>query len=171
MALPLSYTRLQVPVHADAYGGFGDMHGLLSFDGRQLKLAFQNQDAFFGVLKSEARELLLPLSAIERIATRAGWFWLSPSVELDFNDFALAARMPGSRGHSARLKVRFRDRKPLRRLVDAVQHAQAQDVHAALSAELHAEISAIAPEMPPPQPEPPARQVQPATPRRQTEDS
>lgn len=152
MALPHSYTRMQLPVHADAYGGFGDIRGLLSFDGRQLRLAWQTSDSVFGVLKSGPQEIDLPLVAIERVSSGLGWFWSLPYLELEFNDFALAARMPGANSHTARLRVRFRDRRALRRLVDAVNHARAQGTHAALSAELEAGISAIAPELPPPQP-------------------
>lgn len=152
MPLPLSYTRMQVPVHAEAYGGFGDIRGLISFDGRELQLAWQTSDSVFGVLKSGPQAIELPLSAIERVSSGLGWFWSMPYLELEFNDFALAARMPGANSHTARLRVRFRDRRALRRLVDAVNHTRAQGTHAALSAELADGIKAIAPELPPPQP-------------------
>jgi hypothetical protein len=153
MDLSRGYALYQVPVRCEAYGGFGETHGVLRFDGRSLRLDWQTKDSVFGVVKSGAQQLEVPLSALDRLRCGAGFCWLSPWLEIVLNDFALATRLPGhSEGPAVRLRVRFADRKALRRLVDAVNHAAARQVHAALDAELGPQLSDIAPELPPPQP-------------------
>jgi hypothetical protein len=76
------FNRSSIAVFAEAYEGLGDVHGILSFDGRSLKLSFQTADALFGLLKSRTTELIMPLEAIEQLDFKLGWFWLMPYVEL-----------------------------------------------------------------------------------------
>jgi len=66
--------RSALPVHAEAYEGFGEVQGMLSFDGNQLRLSFQTADALLGVLKSKPSELLLPLEQLEQLSFGLGWF-------------------------------------------------------------------------------------------------
>lgn len=166
MDVSRGYALFQVPFRCDAFAGFGETHGVLRFDGRSLRLDWQTKDAVFGVVKSGAQQLELPLSALDKLRCGAGFCWLAPWLEIALNDFALATRLPGHQeGPSVRLRVRFADRKLLRRFVDAVNHATARQVHAALDAELGPQIADIAPELPPPLPQhalsespPPVRQ-------------
>lgn len=143
--------RMQVPFHADAFGGLGTVRGLLSFDGRQLRMSWESADALLGVIKSGPQQLDIPLTALEHIRCGLGWFWLNPFLSLGFNDFALSTRVPGAEGADARLRVRFRDRVALRKLVEAVGYLRSQLLHEALSVGLRQEL-------PPPQP-----QIQPQT--------
>lgn len=124
--------RSALPVHAEAYEGFGEVQGMLSFDGSQLRLSFQTADALFGVLKSKPSELLLPLEQLEQIGFGSGWFWLMPWVELELNDFQTLAQLPSARHGRVRLRVRFADRHRARRFVEELRHARAAQLHARL---------------------------------------
>lgn len=128
-----SYTwRSALPVHAEAYEGFGEVQGMLSFDGNQLRLSFQTADALLGVLKSKPSELLLPLEQLEQLSFGLGWFWLMPWVELELNDFQTLSQLPAARHGRVRLRVQFADRHRARRFVEELRHARAAHLHARL---------------------------------------
>lgn len=124
--------RSALPVHAEAYEGFGEVQGMLSFDGTQLRLSFQTADALLGVLKSKPCELLLPLEQLEQVGFGQGWFWLMPWVELELNDFQTLSQLPAARHGRVRLRVRFADRHRARRFVEELRHARAAHLHARL---------------------------------------
>lgn len=124
--------RSALPVHAEAYEGFGEVQGMLSFDGTQLRLSFQTADALLGVLKSKPCELLLPLEQLEQLDFGLGWFWLMPWVELELNDFQTLSQLPAARHGRVRLRVRFADRHRARRFVEELRHARAAHLHARL---------------------------------------
>ena len=132
-----SVPLLRLPVRAEAYEGLADVRGMLVFDGRQLRFDFQTSDALFGVLKSDLRQLVVPLAAVEKVRAGRGWFWLNPYIELELNDFALLNMVPGAHAGSWRLRVRFADRRALRRFVDAVAFARAGQLHESLDHSLH----------------------------------
>lgn len=124
--------RSALPVHAEAYEGFGEVQGMLSFDGTQLRLSFQTSDALLGVLKSKPNELLLPLEQLEALSFGLGWFWLMPWVELELNDFRTLSQLPAAKHGRVRLRVRYADRHRARRFVEELRHARAAHVHARL---------------------------------------
>lgn len=133
---PLPPSVLRVAVFAEAYGGFGDMEGQLSFDGRRLRLDYHTKDALLGLIRSDLRQLEIPLHAIDAVSAGPGWFWACPWITLELNDFALAQTLPGAQLSGWRLRARFRDRKALRRLETAIRHARAVGLHAALVQDL-----------------------------------
>jgi hypothetical protein len=150
---------MRLAVFADAFEGLGDVRGILLFDGRQLRLDFQTSDALFGLLKSDAKQLLVPLHAVEKVRCGLGWFWLHPYIELELNDFALLSKLPGSHKGSWRLRVKFADRHALRRFADAVAFARSGQLHEALERSLpeHLLPSAANERAQPPAPELPVR--------------
>jgi hypothetical protein len=127
---------LRLPVRAEAYEGLADVRGMLVFDGRQLRFDFQTRDSILGVLKSDMRQLAVPLAAVAKVRAGRGWFWLNPYIELELNDFALLNKVPGAHDGSWRLRVRFSDRAELRRFVDAVAFARAGQLHDSLELSL-----------------------------------
>lgn len=155
---PLDSPRL--PIHAETHAGFGEVGGMLSFDGQDLVVEFQTRDSLLGLLKGKPQTLRVPLHAIDEVLTGRGWFWLLPWFEIALNDFRLLTELPGAEAGRWRARVRFKDRLALQRFASAVSFARAQALHARLTADLpaHADAPPIA-ELPPAPPvSPPTRQ-------------
>lgn len=168
MDASVTKAQLRLAVSAEAFEGLGDVRGMLLFDGRELRFDFQTSDALFGLLRSDARKLQVPLAAVEQVHCGLGWFWLMPYIQIELNDFALLSKVPGAHKGAWRLRVRFRDRHALKRFADAVAFARAQHLHDALQGSL---------ESPPPAPSihteatpPHVPEAPPMPPRRQAED-
>jgi hypothetical protein len=134
--------QLRLVVHAEAYQGLGDVRGQLLFDGVDLRFDFQAADALFGLIKSGSRQVQVPLTAIESVRSGLGWFWLMPYIEIELNDMALLNQVPGTHEGGWRLRVRFADRRALKRFADAVSFAR--------SGHLHQRMSDSLPSAPPP---------------------
>jgi hypothetical protein len=115
----------QVSVFCEAWGGFGDLHGVLQFDGESVVLRFQTADAFIGLVRSEAKRLVFPLGEVGEVRYQAGWFWLMPAIELSLSDFEALAQLPIKNEGRLRLRVRFADRRQAARLVDSLAQAAA----------------------------------------------
>ncbi|MGQ0799163.1 MAG: hypothetical protein ACT4NL_03495 [Pseudomarimonas sp.] len=99
-----------VPFHFDAYGGFGTVQGLARLDEQGLELQFSTSDSMFGVLKSGARSLRVPLDALLSVRYSAGWFWLMPVIELRVRDILALKGLPESDQGRVSLSLKFRDR-------------------------------------------------------------
>lgn len=145
---PLDAPR--VPIHAETHAGFGEVGGMLSFDGQDLVVEFQTRDALLGLLKGRAQTLRVPLQTIDEVRSGHGWFWLLPWFEVALNDFKLLTELPGADAGRWRARVRFKDRAALRRFANAVAFARAQALHARLSVGLpSATVAPPVPEVPP----------------------
>lgn len=159
----LQTPALRLKVSADAFQGLADLNGMLLFDGSSLRLDFQTEDALFGVLRSDPRQVSVPLHSIESVRRGLGWFWLRPYIEIELNDFKLVSQMPGARNGGWRLRVSWRDRHALKRFVNALSFARSGELHQRLTAGLDARTVAVA-AAPPPIPtemqRPPPRQFE-----------
>ena len=162
---PLDSPRL--PIHAETHAGFGEVGGMLSFDGQDLVVEFQTRDSLLGLLKGKPQTLRVPLHAIEEVRTGRGWFWLLPWFEIALNDFRLLTELPGAEAGRWRARVRFKDRLALQRFANAVSFARAQALHARLTADLPGQATAASvapvagiplPQAPPPPPQAAPRQ-------------
>lgn len=147
--LPLG-SLLRLPIHAETHAGFGEVGGMLSFDGQDLVVEFQTRDSLLGLLKGKPQTLRVPLHTIDEVRTGRGWFWLLPWFEIALNDFRLLTELPGAEAGRWRARVRLKDRVTLQRFASAVSFARAQALHARLTADLPREASAPAlSELPP----------------------
>lgn len=135
-ASPLASLRLKVS--AEAFQGLADVRGMLIFDGSSLRLDFQTEDALFGVLRSNPKQLSVPLASIEAVRSSLGWFWLMPYIEIELNDFTLLSQVPGAQDGRWRLRVPWRDRHALKRFASALAFARSGDLHQRLTAGLDA---------------------------------
>ena len=112
------FTR-PVPFQTDkAYGGFAEVKGQLRFEGDELIVEFQVKDSLFGALKSDVKELGLPLSALEDLAFKKGWFGHRLTIRTrsmaDLGDF------PGADGTELVVKVAKKDGDTARDLASHV---------------------------------------------------
>lgn len=104
----------------DAYGGLGEVRGVLQFDGEQLRLHYQVADAMLGAIRSKPREVVFPPEAVMDVTYSAGWFWLMPRVELLVSEVARIADIPLETAGSLRLHLPFAQRRVARRLVESL---------------------------------------------------
>ena len=85
--------KLAVPFSIDgAFQGFADTQGILSVDGPDLKLEFQTTDNLVGLLKSDTREVRLPLDTVQQITFHKGWF--RRSVIIRVSEMRRASEIP-----------------------------------------------------------------------------
>jgi len=100
--------------HFDAYGGWGKVQGMASFDEHGLLLQFTTRDAVFGVLKSGMREIRVPLDALHSLRFRAGFLWLMPAIDVRVRDLSVLQELPESEQGRLHLRVAFGDRREAR---------------------------------------------------------
>lgn len=133
--------RQVIPISCETHGGWGQLDGVLAFDGQRLQLTYQTKDSVLGVLKSEPQVADLALEIVGGVRFGLGWFWLMPVIELSFSDFVASARLPGANRGRLLLRVAFRDRHHARRLVEQLRFVRSQQQHERIEAEI-AELKA-----------------------------
>jgi hypothetical protein len=61
----------------NVFEGFAEAQGILTYDGQILNLEFQTQDALFGAIQSEIRNISIPKSEINEIDFKEHMFGCS----------------------------------------------------------------------------------------------
>jgi hypothetical protein len=125
-----------VPVKCDTHGGFGELQGMLLFDGYRLTLQYQTADSMFGVLRSDPKQIEIPLETLVNVRYSGGFCWLAPNVQLRLSDFSVVAQVPAVEGGRLKLSVRWSDRRDARRLVESLAAVCSERRFATLNAEL-----------------------------------
>ena len=125
-----------VPVKCETHGGFGEMQGILRFDGQRLVLQYQTSDSMFGVLRSQPKEIDIPLDGVVDARCSPGWFWLLPRIQLRLSDFTAVAQLPAIEAGRLDLRVRWSDRHDARRLVEYVSAFCTELRYARMNAEI-----------------------------------
>lgn len=100
-----------VPFHFDAYGGWGEVHGLARLDELGLELQFSTRDALFGVIKSGTRSVRIPVESLLSVRYFAGWFWLFPRIELRVRDLIVLKGLPECDQGKVTLSLALGDRQ------------------------------------------------------------
>jgi hypothetical protein len=142
-----------LPVQCDTHRGFGEMKGVLRFEGTRLSLQHQTRDTVLGVLKSRTTEATIPLQRIVDVRYRwfAWWAW-RPTFELVLDDLNDTSSIPGADGTRLRFKLRWSDRHAARNLAETLHAALADHRYNRFRAELDQMTShpaaASAPEIP-----------------------
>lgn len=125
-----------VPVKCETHGGFGELQGMLLFDGHRLILQYQTADSMFGVLRSGPKQIEIALETLVDARYSAGFCWLAPNVQLRLSDFSAMAQVPAIDAGRLKLGVRWSDRRDARRLVESLSAVCAERRFASLNAEL-----------------------------------
>lgn len=127
-----------VPVRRDASEGYGELKGLLRFDGGQLALQYQIADQVFHEFRTAPDELALPPEAIAEARLEGGFLGFRPVLELRFSDLAALGTLPLPEAGRLQLRVRRSDRRDARKIVDGVNAVCAELRLARLDASLDA---------------------------------
>ena len=107
-----------IPVHCDAHGGWGMLHGVVHLEEGGVRLEYQTGDAVLGLLRSASKELVASFDALAGVRFRAGFLWLSPKIELEFSDFKLVSSVPAGYSGKLALKVPRDSRAMARKFVE-----------------------------------------------------
>lgn len=85
------------------FGGLGEARGMLTFDGRQLRLEYRTQDSVFGIVKSPIRTVLVDVASIVSLELRKGVF--RSSLRLQLNSYRMATKIPTDKNGEIRLTI------------------------------------------------------------------
>lgn len=99
--------------------GFRVAKGLVNLEGEDLAFEFEVTDAIFGVLNSGLQELRLPLSGLQSVEFRKGWF--SSKIILEARSLKVLKDLPGSEMTECVLKIKRKDREDAQRLASKVR--------------------------------------------------
>lgn len=112
---------VSVPVHCEAHGGWGMLHGVVHLEENGVRLEYQTGDAVIGLLRSASKEMMAGFEALAGVRFRAGFFWMFPKIELEFSDFKLVSQVPAGYAGTLLLNVPRPSRAMARKFVDELE--------------------------------------------------
>jgi hypothetical protein len=110
--------RISVPFKIpNALNGFAESEGIISLEGEIIRIEYQTQDSFFGLLRSDVNRIELNVAEIEEIGFHRGFLSSKMTIRsADFSTKALA-ELPGE----LRLSIVRRHRQAAAEFVRAVR--------------------------------------------------
>ena len=103
--------------YEDLYGGLADCHGLIRLDGKDLCLDFQIKDKVVGLLKSDVKEVRIPIRELSSVRLERRWFGLSTRLLIQSASLEPVQDVPGMIQGRLLLGIARRDRPAAERLV------------------------------------------------------
>ncbi len=101
-----------------------ETEGILSADETDLKLEFRTSDAVVGLIKSEVREVKLPLDRIEEITYQKQW-WSGCALIIRVNEMRAASDLPGFKQGEVELSIDSKHCEAAAQFVSSLQLAVA----------------------------------------------
>lgn len=95
--------------------GFRVAKGLVNVDGESLAFEFEVTDAFIGILTSDVQEVRLPLSELQSVEFKKGWF--GSKVVIEAQSIKTLKDIPGTEMTECVLKIKRKDRREAENLV------------------------------------------------------
>ncbi|MGX5173200.1 hypothetical protein ACUR5C_04125 [Aliikangiella sp. IMCC44653] len=86
-----------------SYEGLMESSGLLALKDTSILLQYQSQDSLLGMIKSDVKEVELPLKHIEEVQFKKSIFGHKIIISVD--DLKLSAKLPGSQSNQISLSV------------------------------------------------------------------
>lgn len=108
------------------YAGLAKADGLVRLEGNTLVLEFQIQDRALGVLKSELRELRIPIFEIEHLELANGLL-RKPRLIVQTETMRVSRQIPGSEHGTFSLTLENAHRLAARHLIETVEVAKARE--------------------------------------------
>ncbi len=113
LSLPFSIPKV--------YAGFAEAFGIARFDGHQVSLEFEVRDGIAGVIKSELKDVAIPVEDIVSIVFQPGIFKHKVAIQTDY--LRSAAEVPGVSRGKILLHIDRADRETAERFVAAVDRS------------------------------------------------
>ena len=95
--------------NTDSYEGFAETTGLLRLDGENLNIQFQTKDAILGVVKSDIKDVTIPMDAIDDVEFKKS-LW-GGKITLRLNQLDLINSLSGSIGGEFTFSVARKNRE------------------------------------------------------------
>lgn len=108
----------------EAYGGLAKTDGMMRLEDEALVLEFQTKDSIVGLLKSDVKEVRIPLAEIGSVAWKSGLFGSSFTIRLRTMKYADA--VPGIEQGELKLPIARQHREAAARLATAFTLQQSQ---------------------------------------------
>lgn len=115
-----------VPFTIEVYGGLGQCQGIIRDEGKNLVVEFQISDSIAHVLKSNVRQVAVPLADLVSVALSKGWF--STKIVLQSARMESLQDVPGMNQGRVELCVARKDRPAAERFVADLYQDEAPDV-------------------------------------------
>lgn len=101
--------EISIPFYNDEiYAGFAVQNGLIHVDSNFLTLEFVTKDAVFKVVTTGLQTIKIPLSGIQSIDFKKGFF--SSKINITTKSLKYLANIPGNESNSLTLKIKKKDR-------------------------------------------------------------
>ena len=114
-----------LPFSISIFAGLGRADGLLRLEGSSLVLEFQVQDRALGFLKSELKELRIPVSEVEHLELKTGWF-TRPRLRVQTETMRVSRQIPGSRHGTFELTIDNGHQLAARHLISSIETSKAE---------------------------------------------
>jgi hypothetical protein len=104
----------------DLYAGLGECHGLLRDEGDHLTFEFQTVDSVAGVIKSNVKQVRVPLKELASVTLTKGWLgttWLGVKIVIQAAGLETLKEIPGTSGGRVELSVARQDRQAAEKFV------------------------------------------------------
>lgn len=97
-------------IENDTHLGLSEVQGMLYSDGRNLIIEFRLADTVIGVMKTEAKQLSIPLGDVLSIRYAKRYFGLTAEITLRTRSIRSFAELPDAKLGTIVMKVRRADR-------------------------------------------------------------
>ncbi len=97
---------------SNVFAGFGEGDGLLHNEGTHLCLEYQVKDGIVGVLKSDIKQLRIPIEDVVSVTLTKGWFgtnWLGVKIVIQCARMDAFQDMPGTGPGRIELSISGKD--------------------------------------------------------------
>jgi hypothetical protein len=116
-----------VPFSVDILAGFGKCEGMLKdAGGGTISIEFQNSDKFGGLIKSDVKQVNVPLNDLTSVTITKGWLgntWLGVKIVLQGKNLTTLKDVPGMSQGRVELNVARKDVAAAERFVDGLHEA------------------------------------------------
>ncbi len=116
--MPFETKSVQFEIPAINHG-LQKASGLLKLEEEQLILEFQVKDALLEILKSEVKEIAIPLRDLQSVEYKKGWF--SSKVILEAGSLRVFEDIPGADHGECELKIKRKEREDAEKLISKVR--------------------------------------------------
>ena len=113
-----------LPFSIPMYAGLARADGLVRLEGGSLVLEFQIQDRALGLLKTDLKELRIPISEIERLELKTGWF-SRPRFSVQTETMRVSRQIPGSQHGTFELILEKGHLLAAKHLISSIELAKA----------------------------------------------
>lgn len=131
--IPLVMNPYSIPFEIP--GDFTNSSGILSLVDQALNMEFQTKDGFVGIVKSEVKKTIIPLTEIMDIRFKKSWFG-GGKILLQVGKMELFKDVPGHESGMIRLKVKKQFRDNAMNLVAEITYVAAENSLASIKSRL-----------------------------------